>query len=193
MMRYICGNIMSTPVEYESIHSVAGEKYLGGRYNFHRGPWVAGPYGEAQYPVSAEQFEGNCQLLVHTLYHERFGVQLPVGMWSQELYTDTEYFRFLDPAEELLAEGDIFFFGKQTEAIDLRTLHVAYNTGTSDAQGNPLLIHATPYNGEGVTVWPLPQFFSRKPDGSPQFCRYQHLFGIKRLQQDLYSIFRASQ
>lgn len=165
---------------------------VGGRYNFSRGPWVAGPYGEGRYPASAQEFEGNCQLLIHTLYYERFGVQLPIGMWSQELYTDTEYLRFVTPEEEELAEGDIFFFGKNAEAIDLRTLHVAYHTGTADEQGDPLLLHATPYNGEGVTVWPLPHFFSRKPDGSPLFCRYQHLFGIKRLQPDLYAMFKPS-
>ncbi len=183
---------MSISSERPSIYSLPGGRYLGGTYNFHRGPWVAGPYGEGRFPVSAEQFEGNCQLLVHTLYYERFGVRLPVGMWSQELYTDSTYFRFIDPEAEPLAEGDIFFFGKQAEAVDLRTLHVAYNTGTEDEQGNPLLLHATSYNGEGVTVWPLTQFFSRKPDGTSQFCRYQHLFGIKRLQQDLYSVFRPS-
>ena len=49
----------------------------------------------------------DCRLLVHEIYSRRYQVNLPVGMWSQELFTDHQLFQNLAP-EEKPYEGDIY-------------------------------------------------------------------------------------
>lgn len=116
----------------------------------------------------------DCRLLWQQYYHFRFGVTIPVGMWSKEAFQDESLFRFVDPKERLI-EADTFFFGEKDKPP--KSFHLAVFSG--EFQNNqPLLIHASSYNGRQVTLETLEKILK-----TPQ---YVEIKGIKRLRQDLF-------
>lgn len=143
-------------------------RFLGKPYNFHHSPRID--------LISEEAV--NCQRLVHLLYQTRYQVQLPIGMWSQEIYLDEAViFRTVTNKEQLF-EGDIGIFGpKDNSSFDPRRFHLAVFTGEAH-DNDPLLIHATYYDSQ-VSIWKLSEFF-HKP-------RYAELIRIKRLRPHLFN------
>lgn len=117
----------------------------------------------------------NCQWLVHTIYREGFGAQLPIGMWSQEMFEDeTVVLRTVKKGEPYVL-GDIFLFGRKKS--NPKELHLAVHTGRTNDNGEPMLVHAT-FRENGVTVWSLGAF--------ARDSRYEKLHGVKRLHPDLF-------
>lgn len=145
--------------------------------------YSAVPYAYANGPYRKHDIhpheEGiNCQLFLHLMYEQEFGISLPMGMYSQELYRDTEFFRNLMEGERLM-RGDVMLFG-QPELTDFRKLHMTFVSGEYDAQENPYILHCTS-TGNGVQVWPLERF--------ARYEKYRTLYAVKRLQDDLHRAF----
>ena len=135
--------------------------------------FLSKPYNVNHSPqIGLKSEEPNCQLLTHQLYQARIGVQIPLGMWSKEIHDDETL--IFQTVTQLQFEADIVIFGRRGD-VDPRNFHLAYFTGEFD-QGEPLLIHATAYEGK-VVISPLSWFFT-KP-------RYEELKRIKRLQPHL--------
>ncbi|MBI4084822.1 MAG: C40 family peptidase [Candidatus Levybacteria bacterium] len=143
---------------------------LGWPYLRKHGPWVIGK------GIDVSTYGLNCQTLVHLYYNNRFGVKLPIGMWTKEIYED-EGLLFETLQSEEYVEGDIFFFGK-SEAKPI-SLHLAVYTGIHDPTGDMILRHANSVDNK-VSDWPLGKFFQHK--------RYQNLHRVKRLVPDLFAI-----
>jgi hypothetical protein len=123
----------------------------------------------------------NCQLLIHLVYQDWFGVNLPQGMWSKEIFEDTgRVFRSVVAEEEPLVQGDVFVF--QGQKANPKSYHLAVHTGQRDATSDPLLLHAS-REEDVVTVWPLTTFLK---DGL-----YRQLAAVKRLDAALYDVFVA--
>ena len=136
-------------------------QFLGKPYDFNHSP---------QLGLEAESV--NCQRLIHQIYQSRLGVQLPLGMWSQEIFHDDLIFETVD---HFVFEADIGIFGP-AYVTDPRYFHLAYFTGRDDG-GDPLFIHATVYDRQ-VSVWKLSDLF-KKP-------RYEELKRIKRVKPQLF-------
>lgn len=144
---------------------------LGAPYKKGNGPWLRG--------VVDMEAEGiNCQLFTHAYYEEKFGVVIPKGMWSQEMFEDEELIFRTSSAEQEYVHGDIFFFGSKTS--DPKNLHPAVFTGVRDESGQPLLRHAT-WVDRKVSDWPLPRF--------SDYARYGTLHAVKRLVPELFTVF----
>jgi len=116
----------------------------------------------------------DCRLLWQKYYHLRFGINLPIGLWSEEAFLDENLFRHLQPNEKLI-EGDTYFFGKKNDLP--KSFHLAIFTGEWYQQ-DPLLIHASAFNGKTVTLDPLSKIIK-----TPQHAQ---IMGIKRLRPDLF-------
>lgn len=121
----------------------------------------------------------NCIALWREIYRDMFGVQLPVGLWPKELVADErEFFQTLKPGTPNVV-GDTFVFGKKQD--DLYQLHIATFTGITDDNEDPLLIHATNRGENMSTLWPLSRFLAHP--------RYERIYAVKRLQEDLFTIY----
>ena len=135
-----------------------------------------GPY--RKHDIRPHEEGINCQLFLHLMYEQEFGVTLPMGMYSQELYQDTEFFRNLMKGERLM-RGDVMLFG-QPELEDFRKLHVTFVSGEYDAPENPYILHCTSTEN-GVQVWPLKRFL--------KYENYREVYAVKRLNDDLHRTF----
>jgi hypothetical protein len=135
------------------------------------------PYINYSPQTGPETKAGDCRWWLHQFYKTRFGIILPTGMWSQEIYTDEQIFQTVLDTSRFF-EGDIFMFGpNHNSSLDARRLHMTYFTGEVDNTNNPLLLHATQYETK-VVIWPLP-FFSTK-------TRYEKLERVKRLKPEFW-------
>lgn len=149
-------------------------------------PFVGLPYEKSNGPflLHNENFdpkEGvNCQLLIHLLYRERLGIELPIGMWSKEIYEDNMFFESINKTISL-READIFVFTSEDNKSDPTKYHLTYFTGIIEDE-QPLLIHA---NFLGTSeIWPFERFIRLK--------RYRELVAIKRLKNELFSKSRSA-
>lgn len=129
-------------------------------------------------PPQIDKMEaGDCRWWLHQFYKTRFGIKLPTGLWSAEIWQDEELF-FQTVSAPPFFEGDVFLFGpNHGSQLDSRQLHIAYFIGEKDETGNLLLLHATQYENK-VVIWPLPIFSTKS--------RYQQLERIKRLKPELW-------
>lgn len=158
----------------------------GAGYRYSRGPSIFAHDPQlGREPTVEEAFKGgiNCQSLVHGFYREKFGLPIPIDMMSRELfvgYPDFDLFVPVNPEESDFTLGDLFFFGKRN-INDFRRLHVAVYLGEQNSDGDPLILHATKplqEDDKGIYTWPLTAFFETD--------RYQELYGVRRLREDLY-------
>lgn len=132
----------------------------------------------------------NCVSLAHLALKDLFGYELPAELGCAELYQDKKHF---EPVADMgqARGGDLVWFGienppKAPEDIRLYygsagellnwqefpVKHVTVHTGIEEA-GEPLLLHATNYNGGKNQLWRLSEFKAHR--------RYQKLYGITRL------------
>lgn len=144
-------------------------QFIGIPYNFQNNPGVeGGPLANGL----------DCQRLVHLIYSEIFGVSLPKGMWSKEIYEDNGFlFRSIDLNEERPLLGDIFIFHRRYD--DPKKYHLAIFTGMADEHTDPILIHASIHERR-VVLWNLHEFFKEG--------RYKELKVVKRLTPELFTI-----
>lgn len=156
----------------ENIVNSNYRKYTGIPYRKKNGPHVLFPDSAQEYQVEGV----NCQTLVHVLLREVLQVQLPLGMWSQEIFEDTQFLDFV-PQDAPLYEGDIFLFSSQEE-LNPKNYHLAYFTGEYDSQREPLLIHASFLHS--VEVWPLSNFRHSH--------RYSVQHAVKRLKVEYHPL-----
>ncbi len=160
----------------ENIENSNYEKYIGIPYRKENGPHVLTPGSTHEYQIDGL----NCQTLVHVLLREVMQVQLPLGMWSQEIFEDTQFLDFI-PQDVPIYEGDIFLFSSQEE-LNPKNYHLAYFTGEYDSLHEPLLIHANFLSS--VVVWPLSRFLSLR--------RYEVQRAVKRLKIEHHPLLRST-
>jgi hypothetical protein len=137
-------------------------------------------------PSSEPTGDTNCLLVVHDVAKDR-GNPLPPDMLCADLYTDRVHARPVEETSPLQA-GDLFWFGQDTPRLfkpeydengwivnwtDSPLQHVGIYTGRNDAFGEPLILHATQYEGT-VAVWPLARFATQE--------KYRRQLGISRLK-----------
>lgn len=136
--------------------------------------FIGQPYTKHSPQLGVESDAGDCRFWVRRFYKIRLGIDLLVGMWSEETWED-ETLLFNNVAlTGPFAEADIFMFRpNHGSQLDPRQLHLAYFTGETDSDGQPLLLHASQYDQQ-VAVWSLPDFFSGD--------RYGKLERVKRLK-----------
>ncbi|MBI4004708.1 hypothetical protein HY358_01065 [Candidatus Roizmanbacteria bacterium] len=116
-------------------------------------------------------------------YQLWFGVTIPKGMWSKEIFEDNSVlFRTVNTDREQPLLGDIFVFRKVRD--DPITYHLAVHTGITDKDSDPLLLHASRL-ADKVTIWPLREFLHND--------RYHSLQAVKRLLPEFYSLFVSPQ
>lgn len=117
----------------------------------------------------------NCQTFVHLYYKSEFGVNLPAGMWSKEMFEDLgEFFRPVNNDEEYV-KGDVFFWGvENTDVIDL---HVAVLHQTGMTPDEIVFRHANKKD-EMVSDWTMREMMN--------FEKYQILYGVRRLIPDYF-------
>jgi len=143
--------------------------------------YIGTPYDYASSPiVGQESSRVNCQKLIHLLYKDRFGISLPTGLWSKEIYDDNAFFRNI-AFRERFVEGDILIFGPrnpQSTNPDPRQYHLTFFTGEVNQSQDPVLIHASSYHGGTVTTNGLKTFFN-----TPQHASLKR---VKRLQPHLF-------
>ena len=144
------------------------------KYQYHSGP------DKVICLDTAEKVGLNCGALVHLLTKELFHVELPSKLMCLELIYDQQYFRDLSPYETTRL-GDILVVGRKglTELLNtfeqeyLKTsrilrgddhprIHLLMYTGKMNSPGDPLLVHATPYAGGGVKIWPQSELIRYK-------------------------------
>lgn len=137
------------------------------------------PYERNAYPTleKGNLHGANCIKLIHEIYAEEFGVQLPLGLWPKELLLDNELTRSITDGNYVL--GDMFTFGEKGNK-DLIGLHLGMYTGVRQ-NGDPLLIHSTNRKDNISAVWPLRRFSTWRP--------YSTIYGVKRLREDLFETF----
>ena len=157
------------------------------KYNYHSGP------DNVKCLKTAEEAGLNCGALIHLLTKELFQVELPSKLMCIELLYDQQYLRDISP-QETPKLGDIVAVGRKglTELLNafereyLKTsrilhienhprIHLLMYTGEVNSPGDPLLVHATPYAGGGVRIWPLPTVMN--------YGRYSHIYKWRRLNE----------
>ncbi len=154
------------------------------KYSFHYGPWMTLTNArliakQAGIPFDIEAI--NCQLFIHTIYRDLFGVQLP-QLWSKEIYEDQLLFVPVKKTEKQYV-GDIFMFQPYyKKEFNPMELHLAVATGEF-INSKPVLAHAT-YHVNGVDFWELDRFINSNSNTPPE-PRYI-LKTIKRLRDDLW-------
>jgi hypothetical protein len=134
----------------------------------------------------------NCVALAHLVIRDLFGVELAPGLQSFELFSDRADFEPV-PAWSRLQAGDLLWFGTDDPSVPLTAFtprylagdlvnfrdfpvnHVAICTGTQDATGDDLLLHASSADGTN-SLWPTRKFLD--------YPRYQRLYKITRLRQE---------
>ena len=144
------------------------ELYRAVPYTFANGPY-------RKYDIRTHEEGINCQLFLHLMYEQEFGVSLPIGMYSQELYEDMTFFRNLSEGERLM-RGDLMMFGPPN-LKDMKRLHMTFVSGEFDAQDNPYILHCTS-TGNGVQVWPLEKF--------ARYDKYGKLYAKRRLRPEIH-------
>jgi len=97
----------------------------------------------------------NCQWVVHKFYKEEFGIELPKGLLSKELFQDSEFFVNLDPNEQQLNMGDILIVSR-TQQAKPENFHLAV------CVDNQRIMHATSFD-QKVSIWPKSELFKRYP------------------------------
>lgn len=143
---------------------------------------------------TAEASGLNCGALVHLLTKELFRVELPKTLMCFELIYDSHYFRDVI-TQENTRPGDLLIVGRPglTELLNIFAMeyeatghianikehprvHLLMYTGQFASIEDPLLIHATPYSGGGVKIWPL----SKVRD----YHHYSQLYKQRRLKKE---------
>ena len=152
------------------------------RYSYFSGPDVVRSWHDAQ------QRGVNCAALVHILGKEFLGVELPWELMGFELIYDQCYLR--DLQEETPQKGDILIVGRgikldkwereyrETGRLRIEKhprVHLAMHTGQFATVGDPFLIHATPYDGGGIRLWPL-SYLTSHPF-------YSHIYKWRRIHE----------
>jgi hypothetical protein len=154
------------------------------RYNFHQGP------AQVRSMEDARQNGLNCVSLAHLAMRDMFDQELPPELHCAEMYVDREHFTTVRGIHDM-QKGDLVWFGIEDGKIepeefrpvydahgllvnwrDFPVKHVTIATGMTDERADPLLLHATHFEGTSV-VWPLRKF--------SEYRRYRRLFGITRL------------
>lgn len=139
----------------------------------------------------------NCITLVHILYVDLFEITLPEKFRSIELFQNTSYFDNISDTGEL-KQGDLFFFGKASEALVLKNfmtqydkmnnllnlselphIHLGVFTGEYTKNNNPLIIHANAIDKK-VSIWPLNKFRN--------YEKYSSILLAKRLKRNVSQI-----
>jgi len=114
----------------------------------------------------------NCQLLVHLVYQE-YGISIPVGLWSEEIFYDDIFFRSINLEKDKPHVFDIFCLGP--ERFVPRRLHLgvyvelAYN-------GDLGIIHSS--YPDGVKCEPLEEIL-KDP-------KHSKIHAIKRLIPEFF-------
>lgn len=136
------------------------EPLLALRYQKSNGPGVA---------LDESGIDGiNCQALVHACY-DVLGYPLAETELSEEIFTNA-FGHFTTVDEGSLQEGDILFFGKNEENVDLKTLHVGIFWGYGP-DGEMYVLHMN-YIDKGARIWRLQDFC--------QYPRYAKYYGARR-------------
>jgi len=119
----------------------------GFRYNRNNGPLTS-------WETAASQGV-NCQWVVHKFYKEEFGIELPKGLLSRELFQDSEFFVNIDLNEQQLSMGDILIVSR-TQQAKPENFHLAV------CVDNQRIMHATSFD-QKVSIWPKSELFKRYP------------------------------
>lgn len=135
------------------------------------------PYTKMPPQAGKETVGGDCRWWLHKFYQARFGITLPTGLWSQEIFHDQQIFQTITETNPFY-EADIFMFSpNHGTPLNPRQLHLAYFTGEVDSNNQPLLLHANQYDQQ-VAIWSLPDFFSKS--------QYRRLERVKRLKKEFW-------
>lgn len=149
------------------------DRYLGAPYKTEHSPHVL-------VDDSFDPFVGkiNCQTFAHLYLRDEFGVNLPRGMWSKEIFEDDGmFFRRVNEGESLV-KGDLLFVGKP------RTKHTRLHIGVvHQAAGLPeetVIRHANKKDGM-VSDWTMKEML--------EYEEYPVIRGVQRLTPDLHRIY----
>ncbi|MGD0284332.1 MAG: hypothetical protein ABSB12_01930 [Candidatus Saccharimonadales bacterium] len=131
----------------------------------------------------------NCISLAHLVIKELFNYELPSGLLCAELFLDQEHFAPITDISNLQM-GDLVWFGNgnnlaEPSQVELRygkhgklinwrefpVKHVAIYTGVMEVD-DPLLLHATFFDGGKNTIWPMSKFQT--------YQRYKKMHGVTR-------------
>lgn len=145
-------------------------RLVGAQYKYKHGPWML----QDKTAAELKEMGLNCQLLTHAIYTGYFGVQLPMGMWSSEIFYDHELFTEV-PAHMSRDTADIVFLGP-TNLSDAKKLHLGVlGSGGEDS----LIIHSSFYSANpGVIIEPMKKI--------QEIARYAQIYGVRRLAPELH-------
>ena len=135
----------------------------------------------------------NCGALIHLLINDLFDIKLPSSLMCFELAYDQNYFRNLSQ-EEPRTLGDILVLGrvglsdkikrieqeyttqsKILNVLEHPRLHLVMCTANHNELGEPLVIHATPYQNGGIQLWSIAEL--------QKYSCYQQVYKHLRLKQ----------
>ena len=158
-------------VESRRGNGYATDKFLGTPYKKDHNPHVL-----LDPEIDVLRDGVNCQAFVHLYYESEFGIKLPIGMWSKEIFEDTgEFFRSVTD-DERIVRGDVCFFGRQ--GAQSKDLHLGIVHKVGENLEATIIRHANQEDNE-VSDWSL----SKALD----YPRYSVLRGVRRIIPDIFS------
>lgn len=146
------------------------DRYLGAPYKSEHSPYV---FLDGSFDPLKDGI--NCQTFAHLYLRDEFGVNLPRGMWSKEIFEDDGlFFRRVNQAEPLV-RGDLLFVGKP------RTKHIRLHVGVvhqvADLPEDTVIRHANKKDGM-VSDWTLKEML--------EYEEYPVVRGVRQLEPDLH-------
>lgn len=129
------------------------------------------PHGPGKERVEGDILEINCQGWGHMVLRSRYGITLPSGYLSKEIYEDKGTYATTIADIRAIRPGAIFLFGPQY-LNDPRKLHWALFTGLyGTGPEEPMLEHVNVVD-RTIGTWPFTQF-AQEP-------RYAVLYAMKQ-------------